>query len=117
MFETTYNGWKVEQQELSKPGKVRVRVDDVTAWCERQEDGTWILTSLEYARRKEGRRPTVFKILSYVDLKIGDERQALPMREALRAYWRAWRKSPEGVLERIAALEQADVPINADVEP
>lgn len=116
MFEHTRHGWHVEQQELSKPGKVRVKVDDVTMWCERAEGGGWILNSLEYARRREGKRPVVFKILGRADLQLGLPGQPGELPDALTAYWNAWRKSEGGILERLKDLEERDRAINAEVE-
>lgn len=117
MFEHSSGGWHVEQRELSKPGKVRVKIDDaITLWCERAEDGTWILNSADYARRREGKRPVVFQILRGADLQLGRPGFPDPVYEALRNYWDAWRKSEGGVLERLAALEESEKAINAEVE-
>lgn len=116
MFEHSSGGYKVEQQELSKPGKVRVKIDDaVTLWCERTESGTWILNSIDYARRREGKRPVVYQILRRADLRLGIHHPD-PIFEALNNYWNAWRKSEGGILERLAALEESEKAINAEVE-
>lgn len=119
LFEHSRNGWKIEQQELSKPGKVRAKVDDVTLWVERDpESGKWILSSAEYARRQEGKRPVQFNLVSHADLQLGRPGEHTSgLIEALRAYWEEWRKSKGGVLERLAALEESEKAINADVEP